>query len=144
MLDVMKAKLTGALSKFSGQKDFLEGVCAGASLVAAADGEIKDTEIVTTANAVKNHPTLSKSFKEAEIGRCIDTMLSRAKQGRMGRMGLYKEISEVKSSPDKAEAVYLCALDIAESDGGVGSEERSVLNQIAKELGINPSKYDNV
>lgn len=144
MLDAMKAKLTGALSKFSGQKDFLEGVCASAALIAAADGEIKDAELAQTLAIVKNHPTLSKSFKEAEIGKCMDAMLARAKQGRTGRMTLYNEIREIKVNPEKAEVAYLCALDIAESDGGIGAEERVVLNQVAKELGISPSKYENV
>lgn len=142
--DEIKAKVKSGLSKFTGQKDFLEAVCAASALVAAADGEVSDSELKATSDAVTNHPTLSKSFKGAEIGKCIDSMLARAKQGRMGRMGLYKEIEDVATSPDKSEAVYLCALDIAESDGKIAPEEVKVLSEIANRLGIKASSYMNV
>lgn len=137
MFSDWKAKLSGGLKKVSGKKDFLEAVCAAAALTAAADGEITDAEIATATKVVGSNPTLTAAFKTNEIERTTDTMLKRAQAGRTGRMGLYKEIEQVASSPDMAETVYLCALDIAETDGNVGPEEKKVLAEIAKRLGVN-------
>lgn len=137
-------KLKDGANKLKGNKDALEAVCASAALVASADGEISDDEIKTTVKVVSSHPVLSSSYKTGEIEKCVDTMLKRAQAGRTGRMGLYKEIEQVKASHDTAETVYLCALDVAESNGSVDAKEREALNQVAKTLGINPSNYANV
>ncbi len=137
-------KLKDGANKLKGNKDALEAVCASSALVASADGEISDDEIKTTVKVVSSHPTLSSSYKTSEIEKCVDAMLKRAQAGRTGRMGLYKEIEQIKASHDTAETVYLCALDVAESNGSVDAKERDALNQIAKTLGLNPSNYASV
>lgn len=142
--DSIKAKLSGSISKFSGQKDYLEAVCAASALVAAADGEIADNELKTISESLANHPTLSKSFKSSQISQCADTMLKRAQGGRMSRNELYKELDQIRTSVDKSEAVYLCALDIAHADGKVQPEETKVLREVAKRLGVNPDAYDSI
>lgn len=143
-LSKFKDKLAGSLTKLSGNKDFLEASCAASALVATSDGEVSDKEIETTTKVVSSNPSLTKAFKPTEIEKCIDTMLRRAAAGRTGRMGLYKEIDDIKSNADMAETVYLTALDIAEADGEVGAKERQTLNEIAKRLGLNPQAYANV
>jgi tellurite resistance protein len=143
-LSKMKEKLSGALTKYNGNKDFLEAVCAASALVASCDGEVTDVEIQTATKTVASSPSLSTAFKPAVIEKCIDTMLKRASAGRTGRMGLYKEIDDVRSNGDMAETVYLTALDIAEADGNVGNEEKKTLAEIAKRLGVNEKNYANV
>lgn len=137
MIAAWKSKLTDAFKSLSGNKDFLEAVCAAAALTASADGDVSDAELAATVKAVGAHPNLAKAYKQGEIEKCADTMLKRAQQGRLGRNGLYKEIDQVAASTDMAETVYLCALDIAESDGNVADKERAVLREIAKRLGVN-------
>lgn len=137
----MFAKLFGkkaeaAVQKFSGRTDFLEAVCAVAALVAAADGEIEDAEVIAAVKAVKANKALAAGFDQQTIDRTINTMLERAGGGRTGRAGLRKEIMEVAKDAEMAEAVILAGLDVAESDGEVEPEEHKLLDSLAKDLGI--------
>lgn len=136
LFNKLKGKLSGASKLLSGRKDALEAVCAAAALVAAADGDISDDEIKTAKNVVLNNATLGAAYKSGEIDRCIDAMLKRAQGGRSGRMGLYKEIEDIAGSPEIAEVVVACAVDIAETDGQTGDEERKALNEIAKRVNV--------
>lgn len=141
MLANWKNKLMGGANRFSGKTDFLEAVCAAAALSAAADGHIDDNEIDMAMKTVTSNPILNKAFKEKAISKTMDDMLTRAQSGRTGRHGLYKEISDVADDTEMAETVYLCALDVAESDN-LGKEEQAVLDRIAKSLKVDPSKFD--
>lgn len=143
MLGNLKDKLLKSMNVLSGNKDALEAVCAAAALVATADGEISDKEIDSTKQAIASNPNLSKAYKVADIERCADAMFSRAK-GRMGRHGLFKEIEQISVNHDMAEAVFISAMDVAETDGNVGTEEKKALQEIARRLGLNPNNYVNV
>lgn len=137
----MFAKLFGkkaeaAVQKFSGRTDFLEAVCASAALIAAADGEIEDSEVDAAVKAVKANKALAQGFDQQTIDRTINAMLERAGGGRVGRAGLRKEILEVAKDPEMAEAVILTALDVAEADGEVEPAEQKLLENLAKDLGI--------
>ncbi len=141
MFGAFKSKLTGATNKYSGRKDFLEAVCAACALVAAADGDVSDTEIEQTVKAVSSNANLAAAFKGSEIERTADTMLKRAQGGRVGRSGLYKELEDIADDHDMAETVLLSALDVADH-GGIDDKEKAVLQQIAQRLGLNLSSYD--
>lgn len=133
-------KAEAAVQKFSGRTDFLEAVCAGAALVAAADGEIEDAEVTATVKAVKANKALQAGFDPQTIDKTINVMLDRAGGGRVGRAGLRKEIMEVSKDPEMSEAVILTMLDVAEADGEVEPAEQKLLESIAKDLGIDLSR----
>lgn len=129
-------KAEAAVQKFSGRTDFLEAVCAAAALIAAADGEIEDSEVKATVKAVKANKSLAGGFDQAAIEACVNKMLDRAGGGRVGRMGLWEEISEVSKDAELAQAVVLTALDVAEGDGEIEPEEKVVLEKLAKTLSV--------
>jgi tellurite resistance protein TerB len=129
-------KVSQAASKFNGNTDFLEAVCAAAALIAGADGEIEDGEIKATLKAVKANKTLSAGFDQNAIDACANRMLERAAGGRVGRMGLWDEIKEVAKLPEMAQAVVLTALDVAEGDGEIEPAEQAVLERLAKEMSV--------
>lgn len=141
MFAALKSKLTGGVNKYSGRKDFLEAVCAASALVAAADGDVSDAEVDQTIKAITSNANLSAAFRTQEIERTADAMLNRAKGGRVGRSGLYKEIEDVSSDHDMAETVLLSALDVADQ-GGIDDKEKAVLGTIAQKLGLNLANYD--
>lgn len=141
MLGSLKKALGGAVNKYSGQKDFLESVCAVSALVASADGDISDSEIEATVKAITSNASLSATFNGREIEKCANEMLQRASGGRMGRMGLYREIEDIAADADKAEAVLLAALDVAEGDGTIDPEEQKVLEKVASTLKLDLNKY---
>lgn len=140
MFAALKSALSGKVAKFSGRKDFLEAVCAAAALVAFADGEASDAEIDSTIKSITSNANLSGSFSTREIETTAETMLNRAKGGRVGRNGLLREIEDIKADHDMCEVVLLTALDVADNEG-ISDEEKAVLDKIAKALSLNLANY---
>lgn len=127
---------TDALNQYSGNKDFLEAVCAASAMVAAADGSVSDDEVGSAVDSATGNPVLSKVYSTSEIETCMDTQLKRAKTAS-GRVGLLRELEDVAKKPQQLrEDVFLAALDVASSDGNVSPQEDSVLNRIATTLGV--------
>ena len=129
-------KAEAAVQKFSGRTDFLEAVCAAAALIAAADGEIEDSEVKATIKAVRANKSLATGFDQTAIETTINKMLERAAGGRVGRMGLWEEIREIAKDAELAQGVVLAALDVAEGDGEIEPAEKAVLDRLAKELSV--------
>jgi tellurite resistance protein len=138
MFGMFKEKLGGTAKRFAGKTDLLEATCAACALVAAADGEVEDSELAATQDALVNHPTLSASFKQSEIEATASKIFSRAK-GAMGRVGLMKEIEQAKakSTTDDLELILAVAIDVSRSDGEMEPQEFAVLQKVANTLGLN-------
>ncbi|WP_416358198.1 TerB family tellurite resistance protein [Aureimonas phyllosphaerae] len=136
MLASLKQKLLGGASRLSGRTDALEAVCAAAALVAAADGDIAEKEIAATLKAIKANASLAAAFDARTIETVAQRMLDRAEGGRVGRMGLYKEIEQISADAEIAELVLLAAVDVSEADGTIQEAERKVLEEVAKRLGL--------
>lgn len=131
-------------AEYGESKDFLEAVCATAALVAAADGEIEESERRKVVSLITNHATLGKLYKSSDIEATAETMFKRAKDAS-GRQQLARELDDIKERPNggqMAEDVYLLALDIANADGEVEPEEDKVLKKIAGRLGVDAGKFD--
>ncbi len=131
-------------AEYGENKDFLEAVCAASALVAAADGDIEESERRKVVSIITNHPTLSKLYQSNVIESTADAMFKRAKESS-GRQQLARELDDIKTRPNgaqMAEDAYLVALDIANADGEVEPAEDAVLKKIAARLGIDTSKFD--
>lgn len=125
-------------------KDFLEACCAAAALVAAADGDIEESEKRKVVSLAMKNPTLGKLYNSSDIERTADEMFKRATD-RSGRQALANELQDVKkleNAQEVADQVYLFALDISEADGEVEPEEKAVLAKIASLLGVDPGKFE--
>jgi tellurite resistance protein TerB len=142
MFKGLKAKLGGSAKRISGRTDLLEAICAASALVAAADGDVADSEIDAAIKSVTSNEALSTAFSNTEITGCIEKMLDRANGGRVGRRALMKEIEDVTASPEEGEIVLLTALDIADADGTIDDDERKVLDNIATVFGLKVSSYE--
>lgn len=131
-------------AEYSENKDFLEAVLAASALVAAADGDIEETERRKVISVVSNHATLSKLYASNVIEATAETMFKRAKDAS-GRNQLARELDDVKNRPggqQMAEDAYLIALDIAGADGELEPAEVEVLKKIAARLNVDTSKFD--
>jgi tellurite resistance protein TerB len=145
----MLKKIAGAASKevkaeYSQNKDFLEAVLAAAALVAAADGDIEESERRKVISVISNHPQLSKLYSSQVIEQTAETMFKRAKDFS-GRQLLARELDDIKGRPDgpqMAEDAYMIALDIAHSDGELEDAEKEVLKKLANRLNVDPSKFE--
>ncbi len=87
-----KDNLAAGLNRANGRTDVLEAVGAACALVAAADGDISDDEVEATVKAVTSNESLRKAFDAKLIEGVINRALERAKGGRVGQMGLKKEL----------------------------------------------------
>jgi len=139
MLAMFKSLVGDKAKKFSGKTDFLEAVCAASALVATADGDLDDSELLAAVAAVKSNAALSGAFDARAIETTMDKMCSRA-VGRVGKAGLFREIEDVKADHDMSETVLLVALDVADS-GGISDDEKAVLAKIASTVGLDLAKY---
>ncbi|MBN8931897.1 tellurite resistance TerB family protein [Agrobacterium pusense] len=139
MLAMFKSLVGDKAKKFSGKTDFLEAVCAASALVATADGDLDDSELLAAVAAVKSNAALSGAFDARAIETTMDKMCSRA-VGRVGKAGLFREIEDIKADHDMSETVLLVALDVADS-GGISDDEKAVLAKIASTVGLDLAKY---
>jgi len=139
MFAKMKEKLAGGAKRMQGRTDLLEAVCAACALVAAADGTVDDSELEATVKSVTANENLRVAFKPNEIEICIDKMLQRANGGRVGRMNLMKELSDIPQ--EDGEMVLLSALDVAEADGNIDDDEMAVIDKIAAVYGLKAASY---
>jgi len=142
-------KIAGSAAKevkadYSGNKDYLEAVCAASALVAMADGSLEDSEKTKVINILGKHPTLGKMYDRNAIEKTADEMFSRSKD-MSGRQSLARELDDIGQRPDgkqMGEDVYLIAVDVSMADGEQEPEEKVVLEKIAKRLGVDVSKFD--
>ena len=127
-------------ARYSQNKDFLEAVCAGVALVAAADGEIEDSERGAILRLVGGNETIKAIYKPHEISECAERMLDKATT-MSGKQQLARELSDIKGNTQMCEDVYLIANDIAYADGELEEPEKVVLAKIAKMLNVNADAF---
>lgn len=131
-------------AEYGENKDFLEAVLAASALVAAADGDIEDSERRKVTAIITGHAQLSKLYQANVIEQTAEVMFKRAKDSS-GRQQLARELDDIKTRPNgmqMAEDAYLIALDIAMSDGEIEPAEADVLKKIAARLGVDTSKFE--
>jgi len=141
--NLLKEKLSGAAQRLNGNTDALEAVCAACALVAAADGDIDESEVEAAIKAVVSNATLAAAFDAGKIETVASRMLDRAAAGRAGRAGLMGEIRDIKDKDkDMRELVLFASMDVADADGDVDEAEKKMLERIAAELGLKFGDYD--
>jgi len=141
---IFKGKAKDAINQFSGNKDFLEGLCAAAALVAAADGNIDDSEVDQAIKVIQANSAVSAGFGAHEIELCFGKMAPKT-QTRSGKMELKREITEVldrDKTGGMGMAIVLAALDVADS-GGISDQETAILKELAVLCGQNYEKLLN-
>lgn len=131
-------------AEYSGNRDFLEGCCAAAAIIAAADGDIETSEVSEITKLLTNHATLGKTYSQRDIEECAQTMLKRATT-TSGKLALNRELDDIKgrqNAAQMAEDIYAIALDVSLADGEVEEAEAAKLKQLAAKLGVDASKFD--
>jgi tellurite resistance protein len=135
------AKAKEAINQFSGNKDFLEGLCAACALTAAADGQIDDSEYDAALGVIKSNTAISAAFGTGEIESVFGKMAPKTKT-RSGKAELKEEIRQViarDKSGQMGQAIVLAALDVADS-GGISEQETAIMKDIAGICNVNYDK----
>jgi tellurite resistance protein TerB len=135
------AEATAAMSK-NVNRDLMQAVVYGAIFIAAADGDLAESELKKTEKLIANNPLL-KGFG-AELSDTIDRAEADFKDGgrRILRQNAEKELSDLKHSPEEAKTVMNIMLTIAD-EGGIDDAERKALEQAAKWLGLNLKDFED-
>lgn len=138
---LFKGKAKEAMNKFSGNKDFLEGMCSVCALVAAAEGGISDQEYDKTLSVIRSNSAIAAGFASSEIEMVFGKMTPKTAT-RSGKAELKNEIREVIARDKTGEmgtALVLAGLDVAD-EGGISDPEIAVLKEIATICNVNYDK----
>lgn len=139
MLGKLFGKKTGqaraAVAKLA-NRDLMEAVVYGAIYVAAADGDLEESELSKVETILSNNPSL-QGFG-AELSNTIDRAKTDFKSGaRILRQNAEKELGDLAHSPAEALTVLNIMLTVAEADGEIEPSEMVALERSAKLLGLN-------
>lgn len=121
-------------------RDLMEAMVGGCLLIAFADGECEEAELLKMDEVLRT----SKSLEGygAELTDTINRFTARLKAGYIiGRAEILREINDVKGSQTEKEDVLLAMLTVAMSDGQIEPEEQKELTQVAQRLGLRIEDY---
>lgn len=108
--------------------------------MAAADGEIEDSEVKKIDSLLRTNKNLEHFG--AEITELVNRFSERLQSGyRVARAEILREIEDIKSDPQQKEDVLLNMLTIAEADGEIEPAEQKELDVVAQRLGLRLSDY---
>jgi tellurite resistance protein TerB len=142
MLSLLKklAEKGIAMTRQFENRDMMQATVAGSVLVAFADGDCSDAEVLALHTVIEANPSLSKFG--SEVGKTLDNYIAQMKASKtLGRVKLMREIKDVKASPSECEEVFAVMVTIAEADGEVSPPERKVLGDVARELNLKPADF---
>jgi len=121
-------------------RDLMEAIVGGCLLVAAADGNIDDDELISLNKQIQSNDALSHFG--AEIGKEINRFEKMLEAGfRLGKMKILREIADVKNNPEEAEEVFINMLTVAEADGEIDPGELAILKEVGNTLGVRLSDF---
>ncbi|MBC7996415.1 MAG: TerB family tellurite resistance protein [Leptolyngbya sp.] len=121
------------MKKFA-NTSFMEAVLAICARVAAADGEIADSERKKVAAAIAK----TEALQVFDASKLRDTFNQYCELSvdDFGCLELPKKVKKLSSNRDAAIQAVKIGYIIANADGTVDESEKTVLRQILKELGI--------
>lgn len=136
-----RSKLTAEASKFK-NRAFMEAVVNGCALVAAADGNIDATEKQKMAGFLER----ADELKHFEMRQVIEVFQKAAADFEfdhmIGKASALKAIGKIKSNEDQARLLVRVVCAIGAADGNFDAEEKAMVTDIARELGLNPDDFE--
>ena len=121
-------------------RDLLEAVVGGCLLVAAADGDIEDSEVKKIDSLLRTNKNLAHFG--SEITELVGRFSERLQSGyRVARAEILREIEDIKGDASQKEDVLLNMLTIAEADGEIEEKEHKELETVAQRLGLRLADY---
>lgn len=117
-------------------RDLMQAIVYGALYVAAADGDLEESELSKVELILSNTPQLQGYG--AELPNLMDRAKTDFKVGmRVLRQNAEKELGDLANTPNDAATVLNIMLTVAESDGEIEESEAGALERAAKKLGLN-------
>jgi tellurite resistance protein TerB len=121
---------------------FLEGVVAGCTMVAYADGVVRPEEKQKMMGFMRNSDALSV-FDSGEIIKLFEKFSARFEFDRsIGEADALGAVGKVKKDEAQARLLVRVCCAVGASDGNFDSTEQAVVCKICRELGLNPADFD--
>lgn len=121
-------------------RDLMQAIVGGGLLVAAADGQIEDSEIQKLDELIRSNPALGHFG--SEITETINRFTAQLKANfQVGRLAIKRELADVKNVPADAEEAFVNMIAIAQADGEVEPAELAVLKEIGLHFGLRLSDF---
>ena len=133
--------MSAEVSKFK-NRSFMEAVVSGCALVAAADGSIDASEKQKMAGFMERADEL-KHFDMRQVIEVFNKTVGDFEfDHSIGKATALKTIGKIKGNDEQSRLLVrvVCAIGAADSD--FDADERAVVGELVRELGLNPSDFD--
>lgn len=138
--DVSKS-LKDEVTKIKNQT-FLEGVVAGCTIVAYADGVVSAEEKQKMMGFLRSNDVLSV-FDTGKVIQLFEKMVAKYEFDRsIGEMEALAVVAKLRSKPAEARLLVRVCCAIGASDGNFDASEKQAATRICNELGLSPSEFD--
>jgi tellurite resistance protein TerB len=123
-------------------KDFLEGVVAGCTLVAYADGIVKTEEKQKMMDFLRASDVLSV-FDTNDVIKLFEKFSKQFEFDlAIGEANALQAVGKVKEKEDEARLLVRVCCAIGASDGDFDDDEKKTVRKICSELDLNPADFD--
>ena len=120
----------------------MEAVVNGCVLVAAADGSVEASEKQKMAGFIER----SNELKHFDMGEVIIVFQKAAADYEsddvLGKACALEKIRKVKANEEQARLLVRVVCAIGAADGDFDTQEKDMVTEIARELGLNPADFD--
>ncbi|MBF0428124.1 MAG: tellurite resistance TerB family protein [Magnetococcales bacterium] len=136
----LQSSLNQEMTRYK-NRELMEGILAGCALVAAADGSVSATEKQKMLGFIQNSDAL-KVYSTSEVVDSFQRHLGKFEfDFALGKAEAMAVIAKVKNGAEARLLVRVCCA-IGASDGSFDEQEKGVVREICRELGINPADFD--
>lgn len=136
-----RAGLAAEVSKFK-NRTFMEAVVSGCALVAAADGSIDASEKQKMAGFIERADEL-KHFDMRQVIKVFQKTTGDFEFDHdIGKATALKTIGKIKGNKEQARLLVRIVCAIGAADGDFDAQERAMVVEIARELGLDPADFD--
>lgn len=136
-----RGRLAAEINRFR-NRTFLEGVMAGAVIIAAADGSISSREKKKLYDYISVSEDL-QCFSTAEIIEVFNSIADTfTLDAAIGKIEAFKKVGKLRGKDDQARLLVRVAVIIAMSDGPLDDSEKKAVRDLCAELHVPASDFD--
>ncbi len=140
-LSAGRGRLATEINRFR-NRTFLEGIMAGAVLIAAADGSISPQEKKKLYDYISVSEDL-RCFSTAEIIEVFNSIADTfAPDAAIGKIEALKKVGRLRGKDNQARLLVRVAVLIAMSDGPLDAGEKRAVRELCAELRLSASDFD--
>ncbi|HJV16202.1 MAG TPA: TerD family protein [Bacillales bacterium] len=122
-------------------QDVLDAVVAGCALVGMADGRLDPSERDKMLEFVHQSQEL-KVFETQKVVQRFNYFVGRIEQDPIiGRAEGFKALGKVRTKPEIARLIARYCIAIGYADGNFDQNEKHMVTDICRELGLNPAEF---